>query len=99
MPSSTKVFISSLDAFLGGLELSLEHVLQACVQVSGEICPAPAQWKDFCEQTPIDEARHSVTLFQLLGRYRMFSRGPVQTLSWCQILVRISRKEEITYSD
>ena len=28
--------------------------------------PAPAQWKDFCEQTPIDEARHSVTLFQLL---------------------------------
>ena len=27
---------------------------------------APTQWKDFCEQTPIDEARHSVTLFQLL---------------------------------
>ena len=24
------------------------------------------QWKDLCEQTPIDEARHSVTLFQLL---------------------------------
>ena len=28
--------------------------------------PAPTQWKDFCEQTPIDKARHSVTLFQLL---------------------------------
>ena len=28
--------------------------------------PAPAQWKDFCGQTPIDKARHSVTLFQLL---------------------------------
>ena len=27
---------------------------------------APTQWKDFCEQTPIDEARHFVTLFQLL---------------------------------
>ena len=49
--------------------------------ISLEKCPAPAQWKDFCEQTPIDEARHSVTLFRLLGRYRMFSRGPVQTLS------------------
>ena len=24
------------------------------------------RWKDFCEQTPIDEARHSVTLLQLL---------------------------------
>ena len=28
--------------------------------------PAPTQWQDFCEQTPIDEARHSVTLLQLL---------------------------------
>ena len=27
---------------------------------------APTQCKDFCEQTPIDEARHSVTIFQLL---------------------------------
>ena len=27
---------------------------------------APTQWKDFCEQTPIDKARHSVTIFQLL---------------------------------
>ena len=27
---------------------------------------APTQWKDFCEQTPIDKARHSVTLFQWL---------------------------------
>ena len=26
--------------------------------VSLEKSPAPAQWKDFCEQTPIDEARH-----------------------------------------
>ena len=26
----------------------------------------PTQWKGFCEQTPIDEARHSVTIFQLL---------------------------------
>ena len=34
--------------------------------VSLEKSPAPAQWKDFCEQTPIHEARHSATLFQLL---------------------------------
>ena len=34
--------------------------------VSLEKCQAPTQWKDFCEQTPIDKARHSVTLFQLL---------------------------------
>ena len=27
----------------GGLELSLEHVLQACVQVSGEICTGPLE--------------------------------------------------------
>ena len=26
---------------------------------------APTQWKDFCEQTPIDKARHSVTIFRL----------------------------------
>ena len=32
--------------------------------VSLEKSPAPTQWKDFCEQTPIDKARHSVTLFQ-----------------------------------
>ena len=25
--------------------------------ISLEKSPAPAQWKDFCEQTPIDEAR------------------------------------------
>ena len=37
--------------------------------VSLEKSPAPTQWKDFFEQTPIDEARHSVTLFQ-------FSRDP-----------------------
>ena len=34
--------------------------------ISLEKSPAPAQWKDFCEQTPIDEARHSVPLFWLL---------------------------------
>ena len=27
----------------GGLELSLVHVLQACVQVSGEICMLPLE--------------------------------------------------------
>ena len=34
--------------------------------ISLEKSPAPTQWKEFCEQTPIDKARHSVTLFQLL---------------------------------
>ena len=34
--------------------------------ISLEKSPASAQWKDFCEQTPIDKARHSVTLFRLL---------------------------------
>ena len=34
--------------------------------VSLEKSQAPTQWKDFCEQTPIDEARHSVTIFHLL---------------------------------
>ena len=34
--------------------------------ISLEKSPAPTQWKDFCEQTPIDKARHSVTLFWLL---------------------------------
>ena len=34
--------------------------------VSLEKSSAPTQWKDLCEQTPIDEAGHSVTLFQLL---------------------------------
>ena len=27
----------------GGLELSLVHVMQACVQVSGEICTGPLE--------------------------------------------------------
>ena len=27
---------------------------------------APTQWKGFCEQTSIDKARHSVTIFRLL---------------------------------
>ena len=43
MPSSTKDSISSLKHLQGGLELSLEHVLQACVQVSGEICTGPLE--------------------------------------------------------
>ena len=57
------------------------HVHQPTVQVCklGESLAlrsqAPTQWKDFCEQTPIDKARHSVTIFQLLSRYRTFSRG------------------------
>ena len=31
-----------------------------------EESPAPTQQQDFCEQTPIDEARDSVTLLCLL---------------------------------
>ena len=48
------------------------HVHKSTIQVCkpGESLAlksqAPTQWKDFCEQTPIDEARHSVTIFQLL---------------------------------
>ena len=48
------------------------HVHQPTVQVCkpGELLveksQAPTQWKDFCEQTPIGKARHSVTIFQLL---------------------------------
>ena len=34
--------------------------------ISLEKSPAPTQWKDFCEQTPIDEAGHTFTLFWLL---------------------------------
>ena len=40
--------------------------------ISLEISPAPTQWKDFCEQTPIDEARHSVNYsgcFEGIGRF------------------------------
>ena len=49
------------------------HVHQPAVQVCkpGESLAlrksqAPTQWKDFCEQTPIDETRHFVTIFWLL---------------------------------
>ena len=49
------------------------HVHRSTIQVCkpGELLAlrksqAPTQWKDFCEQTSIDEARHSVTIFQLL---------------------------------
>ena len=31
--------------------------------VSLEKNQAPTQWRNFCEQTPIDKTRHSVTLF------------------------------------
>ena len=34
--------------------------------ISLEKSPVPTQRKDFCEQTPIEEAGHSVTLFWLL---------------------------------
>ena len=40
--------------------------LQTREIVSLEKSQAPTQWKDFCEQTPIDRARHSVTLLWLL---------------------------------
>ena len=43
MPSSTKDLISSLKHLQGELELSLEYVLQACVQVSSEICMVPLE--------------------------------------------------------
>ena len=34
--------------------------------VSLEKSSPPTQWKDFCEQTPIEKVRHSVTLFRFL---------------------------------
>ena len=34
--------------------------------VSLEKSQAPTQWKDFCEQTPIDEARHCHTILVAL---------------------------------
>ena len=49
-----------------------KHVHQLTVQVCklGESLALrsqpPTQWKGFCEQTPIDKARHSVTIFWLL---------------------------------
>ena len=49
------------------------HVHKSTIQfckpgesLSLEKSQAPTQWKDFCEQTPIDKARHSVTIFLLL---------------------------------
>ena len=45
------------------------HMSRSCQTrrlISLEKSPTPTQWKDLCEQTPIDEARHSVTLFELL---------------------------------
>ena len=52
---------------------SCVHVHQPMSQVCkpGEIASleksqASTQWKDFCEDTPIDKARHFMTIFQLL---------------------------------
>ena len=48
------------------------HVHKSTVQVCNQVncllekSQAPTQWKDFCEQTPIDKARHSVTIFWFL---------------------------------
>ena len=40
--------------------------LQTRGLISLEKSQAPTQWKDFCQQIPIDKVRHSVTLFLLL---------------------------------
>ena len=51
---------------------SCMHIHQPVSQVckpgvaSLEKSQASTQWKDFCEQTPIDKARHSITIFWLL---------------------------------
>ena len=46
------------------------HVYKAGLQTMGIISlwksQALTQWKDICEQTSIDKARHSVTIFHLL---------------------------------
>ena len=33
---------------------------------------ASTQWKDFCEQTPIDKARHFITIFRCFEGIRCF---------------------------
>ena len=45
---------------------TLESGLQARRITSLKKSQAPTQWQDFCEQIPIDKARHSITIFQLL---------------------------------
>ena len=47
-------------------KLLTESSSQTCRIVSLDKSSATTQWKDFCEQTPIDGARNSVTLFWLL---------------------------------
>ena len=60
-------------------DTSLKAHLESCMHVHqpvSQVCKpgellalrsqASTQWKDFCEQTPIDKARHSITIFQLL---------------------------------
>ena len=64
--SSAKYFMEWTSSTLCTCSQATETGLQTRRLISLEKSPAPAQWKDFCELTPIDEARHSVTLFQLL---------------------------------
>ena len=61
-------------------ETSCKALLEPCMHVhqpASKVCKpgellalrkvkAPTQWKDFCEQTSIDKARHLVTIFRLL---------------------------------
>ena len=79
-PASTTATVQQANPVHGELKYFMEwtsSILCTCPQtatsdsqtqriISLEKSPAPVQWKDFCEQTPIDEARHSVTLIQLL---------------------------------
>ena len=70
--SSTCTYTSSAKYSMEGTSSTLytcpqatEAGLQTRGIISLEKSQAPVQWKD-CEQTPIDKARHSVTLFWLL---------------------------------
>ena len=59
-------------------ETSRKAHLESCMDVYqpvSQVCKpgeslalrkASTQWKDFCEQTPIDKARHFITIFWLL---------------------------------
>ena len=71
--SSTCKCISSAKYFMKWTSSSLCTCSQTTTSgtktqrfVSLEKSPAPTQWKDFCDQTPIDKARHSVPIFHLL---------------------------------
>ena len=61
-----KYFMEWTSSTLHTCTQATEAGLQTREIVSLEKSQAPTQWKDFCEQTPIDKARHSVTLFWLL---------------------------------